>query len=289
MRVVKIILLATLAYAVAQPGQTGAAQNYFESYVLALEWQPSWSLDACPSGANPNAALINFMNSSASTYSRTHLSLHGLWPNYNPILHKGFEWPQFCNGRGFNFSDCVKNMMDEHCQPNADALGRYNGTMSSGWQTWAPEYAYGDLAAHEWAKHGSCTIYNPQSTYLQHVYWGWQKDAMVNISMGQGATLVTVNVGKSVSLDKLQAAFDADAGGHRTTLVCQPTHPTAGCKLDQVWLGFEAEMPYNPGYPLTPLVMPSHGVNTISASTCDAYCGTTGVYIPEWKGCPVRK
>ena len=190
MRVVKIILLATLAYAVAQPGQTGAAKNYFESYVLALEWQPSWSLDACPGGANPNAPLT-------------------------------------------------------------------------------------------------------RATDLQYEYWGWQKDAMVNISMGHGATLVTVNVGKSVSLDKLQAAFDADAGGHRTTLVCQPRKKERGCKLDQVWLGFEAEMPANPGHPRTPLVMPSHGVNTIrkipSASTCDAYCGTTGVYIPEWKGCPVRK
>ena len=99
----------------AQPGLTGAPMNQFESYVLALEWQPSWSLDACPNGARPNPALIAHMSSPAGLYAREHLSLHGLWPNYNPMLHAGFSWPQFCDGRGVNYSTCVDHMSDAKC------------------------------------------------------------------------------------------------------------------------------------------------------------------------------
>ena len=82
-------VVAVAQVAPARTGQTGAKAYSFESYVLALEWQPSWSLNACPNGTMPNGALIKHMNSPAGSFARQHLSLHGLWPNYDALKHDG--------------------------------------------------------------------------------------------------------------------------------------------------------------------------------------------------------
>ena len=265
--------------------------NHFESYILALEWQPSSALDACPGGRRPNAALVKHMDSPAGTFCRQHLSLHGLWPHNDALLHKGFEWPQYCQVLGrqtsHNYSTCMKNMSDAKCQPNKAALALYNS--SENWQTWAPRYAYVDgFAAHEWAKHGSCTAHDPEARGdYQYDYWKAQKAALDNVSMGFGATLVTRNIGGFVSRSELQAAFDADAGGHHTTLVC-----VRGCDLDQVWLGFAAAKTAIFDDPwMAPIVMPSHGVNTVSPDGCSDECTIPGpyvgayVHIRSWNGC----
>lgn len=269
-----LVASVVLYTAALQPGQSGAAINSFESYVLALEWQPSWSLDACPGKPYENAALIAYMNSSASRYAREHLSLHGLWPTYNPMLHAGFEWPQYCKSLtnpALDYSTCAQNMTDAKCRPSMATLSQYNTTTD--WQTWAPQYSYGDLATHEWAKHGGCNTNGDILSYAQYYYWGDQKAALVNVSMGHGATLVSRNVGKNISYIDLQAAFDADAGGHHTTVSC-----VRDCELDQVWLGFALST-----FRIRPVVTPSHGVNTLSASSC---AGCKSVHIRAWQGCP---
>ena len=82
-------------------GLTSVSPNTFDFYVLALEWQPAWARDACPSGRRPNAGLVEKLSGDATgSYARTSLSLHGLWPDYDRgSMHAadGFGWPQWCD------------------------------------------------------------------------------------------------------------------------------------------------------------------------------------------------
>lgn len=253
----------------SSPGKTGAPPGHYESYVLALEWQPSWSVDACPGRKQQDSELIKAMNSNVGAYARSHLSLHGLWPNYDPAQHGGFEWPQYCDVGGHDFPSCLKHPTRE-CGPSEAAISAFNVT--GRWQAWALQYAFGDLALHEWGKHGSCTPWSTDDS-SQMRYWELQEAAYHNVSNGVGASLVADNVGSHVSYAALRAAFDADAGGHRTTLTC-----VADCHFDQVWLGFEAAKGN-----LLPLVTPRNGVNMTSAGSC-ASC--EAVHIAKWSGCP---
>ena len=77
-------------------GLTSVSPNTFDFYVLALEWQPAWARDACPSGRRPNAGLVEKLSGDATgSYARTSLSLHGLWPDYDRgSMHAAdLTWP----------------------------------------------------------------------------------------------------------------------------------------------------------------------------------------------------
>ena len=99
------------------PGRTGAPPGDYETYVLALEWQPSWSLDACPGHSGANPGLIQHMAGAAAL---NQLSLHGLWPNYDSAKHQGYDWPQFCAVSGAY--NCQSQPPQPQCRPQALAL-----------------------------------------------------------------------------------------------------------------------------------------------------------------------
>ena len=146
-------------------GASGAAPRDFDYYVLALAWQPEWAASACPGGGRPNALMLQQMNT--GSYG---LGLHGLWPNYDPSQAgraPGIGWPQFCNTcassqcetcsktANCNFASCERTTQTPKCQIPAPTLAAFN--TSGRWQRYAPQYAWGTLAVHEWAKHGSCS------------------------------------------------------------------------------------------------------------------------------------
>lgn len=268
--VVLALLLARTTAIAVPPGQSGAPPAQYEAYVLALEWQPTWSLDACPSGKQENAALIRHFEAAEGAFARTHLSLHGLWPNYTPSMHQGYQWPQFCNVSGVDFPACEAHPQLAQCQPSQAAVAAFN--VSARWQQWTLQYAWGELASHEWGKHGSCTPWSANVTEQLH-YWEWQERAFKAASAGRGPQLVSASVGRNISYRALNAAFVADMGGAQVSLVC-----AEGCRLEQAWLSYEAAPST-----LEPLVTPAHAVNMSGAGTC-ATC--EAVHIPEWLGCP---
>ena len=91
-------------------GQDGARAANYSSYVLALEWQPQWSLSACPGAQYADPIVVQATNGEGGTWARANLSLHGLWPNYlNPSDHDGYLWPQFCVADGFDYTTCKSN------------------------------------------------------------------------------------------------------------------------------------------------------------------------------------
>ena len=84
----------------------------------------------------------------------------------------------FIRSRIFIFSRRLSNV----------SVAAFNTT--NRWQTWAMQYAWGDLAAHEWAKHGSCTPWS-KTVDDQIVYWQYQEGAYVNATAGSGAVSVS--------------------------------------------------------------------------------------------------
>ena len=99
---------------------------------------------------------------------------------------------------------------------------------ASVWTERFPEYAYGDLASHEWSKHGSCAALG-QLDYFRLI------DAKVApLIEGEGGSLLTRSLGANVSHADLSAAFERDASGRRVALSCSDH-----CALSDVWIAFD--------------------------------------------------
>ncbi|EOD14673.1 hypothetical protein EMIHUDRAFT_461551 [Emiliania huxleyi CCMP1516] len=253
-------------------GLSGPPPADYTSYVLALEWQPQWSLRACPGSASADPRLIAAMAGSLGAWARQNLSLHGLWPEYtNASAHAGWRWPQWCNASRLDYRVCEREEGLDGCQPTEQALADYN--VSGRWQSWAIEYAFGSLAAHEWSKHGSCSPSAEQQP-AQLEYWSWQEEAVRVAAAGHGSRLVSASAGGAVRRADLLAAFERDTGGRAVALRCEDA-----CRLSQVWLGFRAEPAT-----LRPLLDPDHAV-AVSGGSC-GQC--VAVAIAAWSGCPRR-
>jgi ribonuclease I len=208
-------------------GQTNAPPANYSSLVFALEWQPQWSLAACPGAQYQELTLVQKMSEPGGAWARANLSVHGLWPNYDyPSKHAGYSWPQFCDVPGFDYPACQHGSAAS-CGPTAGGLAAFN--TSGRWQRFALQYAWSTLATHEWSKHGSCTPPALGSGAYDVEYWQWQEDVLDVVSAGTGFALVSGSVGGSVSYAALHDAFTSDLGGASPALVC-----VSGCMLEQV-------------------------------------------------------
>ena len=150
-----------------QGGEVGAQPSMYEHYVLATAWQPQLSFEACPAGSHPNFALVAATNLlPPDSQALSGLSLHGLWPEYTPSEHGPYTWPEFCVNHGFNFSACASAAVtDSRCSRiSSAAAGSFN--VSGRWQQWALGYAWSNMAAHEWTRHGSCTPWSELESVL---------------------------------------------------------------------------------------------------------------------------
>ena len=142
------------------------------------------------------------------------------------------SWPQYCvRPDGEEFTDCEANFSSHaYCTPSS-AEAVYNASTSLGWQEWALEYSWSDLATHEWAKHGSCTPWEPVE------YFGYVKKMYERASNGSGGALVTASVGGSVERADLAAAFASDFDGKQVAFNCDPST----CQLTEVWTAWNLD------------------------------------------------
>eukprot|EP01065_Artemidia_motanka_P018761 TRINITY_DN2210_c5_g1_i1.p1 TRINITY_DN2210_c5_g1~~TRINITY_DN2210_c5_g1_i1.p1 ORF type:complete len:327 (+),score=48.14 TRINITY_DN2210_c5_g1_i1:91-1071(+) len=212
-------MVAGSATALAASPTTGPAPGNFETYTFALQYTPEFVQGYCTGAVPPNIP---------GSYAETHLTVHGLWPNYDSSKHSGHTWPQWCKRTDADFTKCQSAPSGpSYCSPSASTLAKFN--TSSAWQTYALEYAFSDsLAAHEWSKHGGCTLWD-QSQYFTQI-----ATLHAHVSQMTGFKLVTTNHGKSVNPDDLRTAFASDLGGTKAALKC------TSCKLSEVWIGYEA-------------------------------------------------
>ena len=261
-------------------GLTGAPPLDFDYYALAFAWQPEWAATACPGGRNVNPVLVNAMN--RNEHAQRNLSLHGLWPDYGPARRAaGIGWPQFCNTcssstcticertESCNFASCAANVTKAKCGIPASVVSEFNTT--SKWQRYAPSYAWGTLARHEWAKHGTCSNWYMDARR----YFAAAEAAAQRFLAGRGAALVRQSVGTTVSSEALRAAFAADVRA-APALVC-----TSACALSEVWIG----LPKNASDEWSTVSnLPWHRVG-VDMSEADRCSDCSHIAIKAWAAC----
>jgi len=240
MMMLKVLLLIFVLDEIFATYLEGAPSGDFDNWVFALEWEPEWIVEDCTT--NPNGLLVqHFTNAS---YGATHLSVHGLWPNYNASL-RGYEWPQFCVYDGINYSTCDPNSSQSYCNPSQLTLDEFN--VSARWKTYAVEYSWNGLVPHEWSKHGSCSGYN------QTYYFSVIEQMFYRMSGGVGFAFVTAHVGQQVLYTDLDNAFLQDTQGHTLAFVCN------SCQLSEVWTAWDAD-------PVT--LLPTTPIDTSDSDSC---------------------
>ncbi len=262
-------------------GESGSPPAAFEQYILALTWQPIGSLSSCPmTGNEPSASLVAATNAlPTSHHALQALSLHGLWPEYRD--HRSHAWPEYCDRPEFNYSECTprrsritQSPVEEIGTPcttiEASVVEEFN--VSDGWQSYALSYAFRHgAAAHEWARHGSCTGFSQRSYFARAA----RLVASLELSLGNRLLRRSVASG-SCSASMLRAAWEEDVGA-APVLRC-----ARGCVLSGLWLGVQAQ----PGR-LVPVIDPEHGVTLNSSSIGPDTCASCeSLVLWKWKGCP---
>ncbi|KAL4106440.1 hypothetical protein PRIC1_004491 [Phytophthora ramorum] len=148
----------------------------FDMYILAQSWQPAFCHGK--EGQYPGC-------SAPQSYWRSHLTLHGLWPELS-----GRAPPSFCSGEAFDAAKIERE------------LGL--ATLHQFWPDVKFSEADPQYAAfwqHEWTRHGTCSGLE-QVAYFTHAI-----DLERNETLAPTPQLVQDNVGGQVDAAKLRAAF----------------------------------------------------------------------------------
>jgi len=162
-------------------GQDWGTAGQFDFYVF----QQSWGAEFCYKQSYP-------LCEQPTPYMLDHLTVHGLWPNYNTEV-SGHWWPQCCKsvyGSGLNQTAINELATPMHLYwPDEQAQPGYNTS---------------EFWAHEWGKHGTCSGL-PQETYFS---------AALAVEEALGTPeLISANNGGSVSKSDLIANYSALVGG----------------------------------------------------------------------------
>jgi ribonuclease I len=243
----QILLSTYLLSFVTSSYEEGALAGTYDNYVFAMEWQPQWSQP-------PYCTDELASHMTPESYASIHWSLHGLWPNYNTSLHDGKTWPQYClRDDGEDYTVCDGNFdAEEYCYPK-EAINEYNNT--NDWQKYALEYAWSDLATHEWSKHGSCTLWDSED------YFYVSQKLFQTLSYGNGAMFVTSNIGNYVSKTDLLNEFKKDTNGKNVTFNCD-----SECNLSEIWSRWD--MDSETYYPTTAM---DYGDSDACSYSCDYF------------------
>jgi len=222
MKFALIVFFTFVSFCLTANPLGGAPSGDFDYWVLACEWQPQWMISTCQhAGSKP--LLTNPNNFNGSSFGASYPSLHGLWPNYDAATRDGYTWPQYCVEDGIDFQQCQRtDYAEKYCQPTTESLREFN--TSKRWMSYAPEFSYSTLAAHEWSKHGSCT------GWTQEYYYTQTEDLYIRLGSGKGFAYVAANVGQEVSYKDLYDAFAYDTNQQQLSLQC-----SSSCQFSEVW------------------------------------------------------
>jgi len=166
------------------------------THVLALGWEPAFCLE--------HADKTECANETGQSFDATHLSLHGLWPQP--------RGKAYCTNVGQEFAAADKRH-DWSSLPEpdlSDATKKRLSAVMPGTQS--------GLERHEWIEHGTCFGATADS------YFNRAAELVEQINASGVRELFAQNVGKSLSSDAIQAAFDQSFGagaGARVTVSCQ--------------------------------------------------------------------
>lgn len=163
--------------------------NTYDSYVLAITWQPGFCEHFKYQGEKPEC---NAMASSQLVVSN--LTLHGLWPNKKGCI--GNDLYASCGGSPLDLSD--------------ETIAKL--------QPWMPNFFYETaFGAYEWRKHGVCQALDDDDYFLK---------ALAALQLFNGSVAgkyIRDNIGGSISRTQLIQKIDQEAGesgGKNVTVLC---------------------------------------------------------------------
>ncbi|MBZ4334114.1 MULTISPECIES: hypothetical protein [unclassified Corallococcus] len=209
------------ADASAQEGGACATPR-FGTYLLALTWAPTFCR------THPDKEECEHLE---GTFGATHLTIHGLWPQFNDEEAQQLHctYPAFCGG----MCECQGSDAPARCFPDPATLPQAMGTYGPGFVT--DNYF---LANHEWPKHGSCTGMDARSYFQSTI------DALQSLPGDQGTPAALANnIGGSVALENLRAAFGQSDS---VAFACD-----ADCNLTEVGVCFSVDAQRRPSEPMT--------------------------------------
>jgi ribonuclease T2 len=176
----------------------------FSLYMLALTWAPNF----CATHEDKEQC-----KSMPGSFAADHLTIHGLWPNYNDqeAVGQPHPWPDFCSP--YNACSTESPAM---CDPDPASIP---GDM----KTYGPGYLTDSdfLANHEWPKHGSCTGLTADRYFSEAI------KSLLALPGDRGTPKkLTSNLGKKIKATELRSAFEHPES---VVLSCD-----AKCNLSQV-------------------------------------------------------
>ncbi|XXF76279.1 hypothetical protein P2318_24915 [Myxococcaceae bacterium GXIMD 01537] len=195
----------------------GTTPPRFSVYLLALTWAPNFCL---------GHADKEECHQLKGSFAATHLTLHGLWPQFSDAESRehGCTYPAFCGG----FCACQGQGAPEQCFPDPAVIPAKMADYGPGYVT--DNYF---LANHEWPKHGSCTGLDAGTYFSKAI------EALLSLPGDQGTPeLISGNIGGRVALSDLRTAFGPSAN---VVLSCDPR-----CNLMEVGVCFGVDGQGNP-------------------------------------------
>ncbi|WP_429923689.1 ribonuclease T2 family protein [Agrobacterium vitis] len=170
-----------------------AAEKGRTTSILAVSWQPGF----CET--KPDKPECK--SQTADRYDASHFTLHGLWPmrqNYCGVAQADID-----TDKKSRWTDLPEVTLSAETRQALDRV--MPGTQSS-------------LERHEWIKHGTCTGLNQQDYFAEAI-------ALIETLNGSAVNgLFAANVGKAVTQEDVQTAFDASFGpgaGRRVKMSCE--------------------------------------------------------------------
>ncbi|MET0349894.1 MAG: ribonuclease I [Rhizobacter sp.] len=182
---------ASVEAASASPRTSGGQCNIageFDSYVLAVSWQPGFCEHVKYNGTKPECDRL-----ADRRLVVNHLTLHGLWPNR-----------QSC---GTRYGACAGPALD--LRPDTLALVR----------PWMPNFQYEQaFGRHEWNKHGTCTAMDDDTYFRRAV------TAVKTLDASAPGRYIATNAGRAISRKVFYERVVADTGRplavNAITLLC---------------------------------------------------------------------
>lgn len=165
-------------------------------YVFAVSWEPAF----CEGRGMDGKAECKAQT--AGSFEATHLALHGLWPQPRSR--------SYCN-----VSAGDKALDDAHKWDQLPAVDLSPATRAALDQ--AMPGTQSDLERHEWLTHGTCYGAGPDKYFSDAV------TVIGAINASPVRDLFVANVGKTLTLSQIRAAFDQAFGtgaGNRVRVAC---------------------------------------------------------------------
>jgi ribonuclease T2 len=188
--IVRTVVVGALLCGVAQAQSNQRGKT---TSLLAVSWQPAF----CET--KPNKPECK--SQTADRYDASHFALHGLWPmrqNYCGVDQADIDADK--KGRWTDLPEVTLSASTR------EALDRVMpGTQSA-------------LERHEWIKHGTCTSLSQEAYFAEAI-------ALLDaLNTSKVTTLFAAQVGKTVTQDEVQSAFDTSFGagaGRRVKMRCE--------------------------------------------------------------------